>query len=204
MLKQITNATYILIVLHFLRLALNKLQAGKIHGAIKVDRGKYPYFFMLPYRIGNTLRAIVVYYRVSNGYNIIRQAAQLAFPSMFGGIPICGASYFTPEIFFKFMTNPKMPHGSETYNSFIDDYLTAAEAKNILESIKRKSGIDTVAGDIILVPYYQPSRPEFYIPPAGEELHQMLSSNTNSIRYAADAPKSDSEMFSVGGRVHYH
>lgn len=201
--KSIRYATYLAIALHFLRLAVNKLHAGKIHGAIKVDREKYPYFFMLPYRIGNTLRAIVVYYRISNGYNIIRQAAQLAFPSMFGGIPICGTSYFTPEIFFKFMTNPKMPHGSETYNSFIDDYLTAAEAKNILESIKHKSGIDTVTGDIILVPFYQPSKPEFYSPPAGTELFHM-SGNFDSIRYAADPPKSDSEMLSIDGRVHYH
>ena len=79
MLKQISYATYILIALHFLRLAVSKLQAEKIHGAIKVDHEKYPYFLMLPYRIGNTLRAIVAYYRDSCGYGFIDNAARLAF-----------------------------------------------------------------------------------------------------------------------------
>lgn len=201
MLKQITNATYILIVLHFIRLAVNKLQAGNIRGSIKVDREKYPYFFMLPYRIGNTLRAIVVYYRDSNGFCLILKAARLAFPSMFYGMAMCASSNITPEEFFKISANTDLPHGSDVYNFFLGEYLTESEAKNIIESIKHNSGIDTVAGDIILVPYYQSSRPDFYIPPAGEELHQMLSS---SIRYAADAPKSDSELLPVDGRIHFH
>ncbi len=203
MLKQITNATYILIALHFLRLAVNKLQAGKIHGAIKVDREKYPFVMMFPYRIGNTLRAIVTYYRNSSGYGFILSAARLAFPSMFYGIPLCCTSTITPEEFFKFSTNPQVPSGSEVYNFYSDEYLTAAEAKNILESIKHKSGIDTVTGDIILVPFYRPSEPEFHIPPAGTELHQ-LPGNPNSTRYAADTSKSDSGMFSADGLVHYH
>jgi hypothetical protein len=203
MLKQITNASYILIVLHFLRLAVNKLQAGNIHGAIKVDSEKYPYFLMIPYRIGNTLRAIVVYYRISNGYDVICPAARLAYPPMFSGMTSCCTSNYTPEEFFKFSTNPQVPSGSDVYNFYIDEYLTAAETKNILESIKHKSGIDTVTGDIILVPFYQPSEPEFHIPPAGTELFHM-SGNVNSIRYSADAPKSDSEMLSPDGLVHYH
>lgn len=203
MLKQITNATYILIVLHFLRLAVNKLQAGKIHGAIKVDRNKYPFFMMFPYRIGNTLRAIVTYYRDSCGYGFILSAARLAFPSMFYGMPLCCTSNLTPEELFKLSTNPQLPSGSEVYNFYIDEYLTASEAKNILESIKHNSNIDTVTGDTILVPFYQPSRPIFYSPPAGTELFHM-SGNFCSIRYAADAPISDSEMFSVDGQVHYH
>lgn len=203
MLKQITNATYILIVLHFLRLAVNKLQAGKIHGVIKVDREKYPFFMMFPYRIGNTLRAIVTYYRDSCGYGFIFSAARLAFPSMFYGMPLCCTSNLTPEELFKLSTNPQLPSGSEVYNFYIDEYLTAAEAKNILESIKHNSDIDTVTGDIILVPFYQPSRPVFYIPPAGTELFHM-SGNLNSVRYTADAPKSDSELLSVDGRIHYH
>ena len=211
MLKQITYATYILIILHFLRLAVNKLQAGKIHGAIKVDRWKYPYYAMLPYRIGNTLRAIVVYYHDIKGYGSISSAARLAFPSMFYGVTIVGVSNLTPEEYFKFSTNPELFHGDDTYNSYIDDYLTAAEAKNIIESIKHNSGIDTVTVDIILVSSYQPSRPtlpaiktDFHMPTAGEELYQMLSSNTNSIRYAADAPISDLELLSVDGRIHFH
>ena len=203
MLKQITNATYVLIVLHFLRLAVNKLQAGKIHGAIKVDRAKYPYFLMFPYRIGNSLRAIVTYYRNSSDYGFIFSAARLAVSSMFYGVPLCCTSNLTPEELFKFSTNPQLHNGSEVYNFYIDEYLTAAEAKNIQDSIKHNSGIDTVTGDIILVPFYQPSRPSFHIPTAGEELHQM-SDNANSIRYAADAPKSDSELLSVDGRIHYH
>ena len=204
MLKQITYATYILIVLHFLRLAVNKLHAGKIHGAIKVDREKYPFFMIFPYRIGNTLRAIVVYYRNSSDYSFIFSAARLAFPSMFYGMPSCSSSNITPEEFFKFATNPQLLQGSEVYNFYIDEYLTAAEAKNIQESIKHNSGIDTVTGDIILVPLYKPSYPTFRIPTAGEKLHQILSSNTNSIRYAADAPISDSEMLSFDGRIHFH
>ena len=190
MLKQITNATYILIALHFLRLAINKLQTGKIHGAIKVNRWKYPYYVMLPYRIGNTLRAIVTYYHNINGYGVICSAARLAFSSMFYGVPIGCVSNLTPEEYFKSWTNPESFHGNDTYNSFIDEYLTAAEAKNIRDSIKHNSGIDTVTDDIILVSSYQPSRPDFPIPAA--------------IRYAADAPKSDSEMLSVDGRIHYH
>ena len=203
MLKQITNATYILIALHFLRLAVNKLKAGKIHGAIKVDREKYPYFLVLPYRIGNTLRAIVVYYHNINGYGVIYSAARRAFPPMFGGMPSSCTSNVTPEEFFKIAANPNVPSGNEIYNFYIDEYLTAAEAKKILESIKHNSDIDTVTGDIILVPFYQPSEPDLYIPPAGKELHQM-SVNASSIRYAADTPKSDSEIFSADGLVHYH
>jgi hypothetical protein len=203
MLKQITTATYILIMLNFLRLAVNKLQAGNIHGAIKVDREKYPFFMMFPYRIGNTLRAIVTYYRDSCGYGFIFSAARLAFPSMFYGMPLCCTSTLIPEELFKFSTNPLVPSGIEVYNFYIDEYLTAAETKNILESIKHKSGIDTVTGDIILVPFYQPSEPEFHIPPAGTELHQM-SATASSIRYAEYVPKSDSEMLSADGLVHYH
>lgn len=203
MLKQITNATYILIVLHFIRLAVNKLQAGNIHGAIKVDREKYPYFLMIPYRIGNTLRAIVTYYRDSCDYGFIFSAARLAFPSMFYGMTSCCTSTLTPEELFKLSTNPQVPSGSEVYNFYSDEYLTAAEAKNILESIKHNSSIDTVTGDVILVPFYQPSKPEFYSPPAGTELFHM-SGNFDTIMYSADAPKSDSEMFSIDGRVHYH
>jgi hypothetical protein len=122
---------------------------------------------------------------------------------MFYGMPLCCTSTLTPEELFKFSTNPQLPSGSEVYNFYIDEYLTAAEAKNILESIKHNSGIDTVTGDIILVPFYQPSKPEFHIPPAGTELFHM-SGNLNSIRYAADAPISDSEMLSPDGLVHYH
>lgn len=202
MLKQITNATYILIVLHFLRLAVNKLQAGKIHGAIKVDREKYPFYMMFPYRIGNTLRAIVAYYHDINGYGFITSAARMGFPSMFYGMPLCCTANLTPEEYFKFSTNPKMPSGSDVYNFYIDEYLTASEAKNILESIKNNSGIDTVTGDIILVPFYEPKDPYLCIPPAGTELHQ-IPRNAN-IRYAADAPKSDSELFSADGLIHHH
>ena len=201
--KHLCVATYILIALHFLRLAVNKLQAGKIHGAIKVDREKYPFFMMLPYRIDNTLRAIVTYYRISSDYCFIFSAARLAFPPMFGGMPSSCTSNLTPEEFFKFSTNPQLPQGSDVYNFYIDEDLTATEAKNILESIKHNSGVDTVTGDIILVPFYQPSTPDFHFPTAGEELHQM-SATASSIVYAEYVPKYDSEMLSTDGRIHYH
>lgn len=198
MLKQITYATYILIVLHFLRLAVNKLHAGNIHGAIKVDYEKYLYFMMFPYRIGNILRAIVVYYRDSNRNSFIYSTARLAFPKMFYGMPICCTSNITPEEFFKISTNPEVPYGSYVYNSYIDEYLTAAEANNILESIKHNSGIDTVTGDIILVPFYPPSEPDFHIPPAGTERRYLATPTP------ADAQKSNSELLSEDGRIHYH
>lgn len=197
--KQIQFATYFLIFIHFLRMIFRRVHSEK------QCKNTYPNTWCpldsscplaLYYRIGNTLRAIVVYYRNSNGNIIIYSASRLAFPSMFYGNALFCTSNRTPEQYFKILTNSSLL----LYNFYIDEYLTAAEAKNILESIKHKPGIDTVTGDIILVPFYQPSEPDFHIPPAGTELRQMPG-NAN---YAADAPKPDSEMLSADGLVHYH